>query len=406
MVLPFCRWHDRMVLVWIFHSPLCLSFYGPKRAGNQDCFMSFTAITMNTRGIKNGCLCPRYQVYWSHPRFSVFRTPFAGCLAFRKWHLHSSPVSLIPLLRHHALCHPCMESSFKWMSRCGVTITCIIIKDHLGFGVRIPPLWDHVFGTMFDLKKKGRPRKVQELMFSRKTGKKVTGALSHHLSSSSTPSSRWLNSSRVFNFCSCRSSTREMICPASCGCCCSKNLNFVRLRRCGIKRYQPFKICFDHVVDPAAYLFMHFGIGKPVRQLNGQFFYSVNHFTSSVFSIRQCVYGAGQRLCSPLPCSKQSEIVFHRVVLLYAKGWVPMPPASRGLSVSGSQLWCHSLLRAHPAGRSVATGRYFSDAEINAVAVSELTIQRRNMFSRLQEEFFSGAAMCFWSVGNIGSEKK
>ncbi|HAO46162.1 MAG TPA: sterol desaturase family protein [Ferruginibacter sp.] len=41
-------------------------------------------------------------------------------------------------------------------------------NDHLGFGVS-STLWDHVFGTMFDLKKeKEDQEKVQELMFSRK----------------------------------------------------------------------------------------------------------------------------------------------------------------------------------------------------------------------------------------------
>jgi sterol desaturase/sphingolipid hydroxylase (fatty acid hydroxylase superfamily) len=42
----------------------------------------------------------------------------------------------------------------------------------LGFGVS-STLWDHVFGTMFDLKREKEDKeKVQELMFSKKAVKK------------------------------------------------------------------------------------------------------------------------------------------------------------------------------------------------------------------------------------------
>ena len=42
-------------------------------------------------------------------------------------------------------------------------------NDRMGFGVS-STLWDHVFGTLFDLKKEKEDReKVQELMFSNKT---------------------------------------------------------------------------------------------------------------------------------------------------------------------------------------------------------------------------------------------
>ncbi len=44
-------------------------------------------------------------------------------------------------------------------------------NDHMGFGVS-STLWDHVFGTMFNLKKEKEDKeKVQELMFSRKPRK-------------------------------------------------------------------------------------------------------------------------------------------------------------------------------------------------------------------------------------------
>ena len=46
-------------------------------------------------------------------------------------------------------------------------------NDHMGFGVS-STLWDHVFGTMFDLKKeKEDKQKVQELMFARKSKKET-----------------------------------------------------------------------------------------------------------------------------------------------------------------------------------------------------------------------------------------
>jgi sterol desaturase/sphingolipid hydroxylase (fatty acid hydroxylase superfamily) len=45
-------------------------------------------------------------------------------------------------------------------------------KNELGFGVS-STLWDHVFGTMFDVsKEKEDKEKVQELMFSSKVPKK------------------------------------------------------------------------------------------------------------------------------------------------------------------------------------------------------------------------------------------
>lgn len=45
-------------------------------------------------------------------------------------------------------------------------------NDRMGFGVS-STLWDHVFGTMFDLKKEKEDKeKVQELMFSNKTPKR------------------------------------------------------------------------------------------------------------------------------------------------------------------------------------------------------------------------------------------
>lgn len=45
-------------------------------------------------------------------------------------------------------------------------------NEHMGFGVS-STLWDHVFGTMFDLKKEKEDKaKVQELMFSKNSSKK------------------------------------------------------------------------------------------------------------------------------------------------------------------------------------------------------------------------------------------
>ena len=45
-------------------------------------------------------------------------------------------------------------------------------NEHLGFGVS-STLWDHVFGTMFDLKKEKEDKeKVKELMFTRGEPKK------------------------------------------------------------------------------------------------------------------------------------------------------------------------------------------------------------------------------------------
>ena len=41
-------------------------------------------------------------------------------------------------------------------------------NEHQGFGVS-STLWDHVFGTMFDLKEKEDPNKAKELMFEKKS---------------------------------------------------------------------------------------------------------------------------------------------------------------------------------------------------------------------------------------------
>jgi len=40
-------------------------------------------------------------------------------------------------------------------------------NEHQGFGVS-STIWDHVFGTMFDLKEKEDKEKAQELMFEKK----------------------------------------------------------------------------------------------------------------------------------------------------------------------------------------------------------------------------------------------
>jgi sterol desaturase/sphingolipid hydroxylase (fatty acid hydroxylase superfamily) len=62
---------------------------------------------------------------------------------------------------------------FKWMKPLWRNHHLHHYKNvELGFGVS-STLWDHVFGTMFDLKKEKEDKeKVQELMFSNKTSKK------------------------------------------------------------------------------------------------------------------------------------------------------------------------------------------------------------------------------------------
>ena len=59
---------------------------------------------------------------------------------------------------------------FKWMKPLWRNHHLHHYKNvELGFGVS-STLWDHVFGTMFDLKKEKEDKeKVQELMFSNKT---------------------------------------------------------------------------------------------------------------------------------------------------------------------------------------------------------------------------------------------
>lgn len=69
----------------------------------------------------------------------------------------------------HALCHTCMLPPFKWMQPLWRNHHLHHYKEkHLGFGVSTT-IWDHVFGTMFDLKNEQEEKeKVDELMFEKK----------------------------------------------------------------------------------------------------------------------------------------------------------------------------------------------------------------------------------------------